>query len=63
MVTRKPDLRQAPEFYILCDLPRVQVAVVIDNGHFTGIIMVQPDGCFALQQEILIEEFFHGFKY
>jgi hypothetical protein len=38
------------------------MAVIIDDGHVPGMLVVEGFCCFGFQQEIFIEEFFHGLK-
>ena len=41
------------------DVGRGKVAVVVQDGHAFGVLVVEPLGGFAVQQEILVQERFH----
>ena len=56
MVTVEPDLRQILEAVIGRDLLGWEVAVVIDDRHIAGVLVIESDGGFGLKQEILGDE-------
>jgi hypothetical protein len=54
VLTAQPDFHNVVKTAILIDLPGTQVAVVVTQGHFGGIIVVQVLGCGGLQNEIAV---------
>ena len=56
MVAVEPDLCQVGEAVILGHLLRGQVAVVVDDGQVAGVIVVEPAGRLALEEEIVGDE-------
>jgi hypothetical protein len=59
VVPRQPHLGQIGKIYILGYLLWIKMAMIINDRHGTGIIVIEPFGCRIFQQEIFIKELFH----
>jgi hypothetical protein len=60
MVSCQPDLSEVFEPDILRYLLRIQMTMVIDDGHLAGNLMVELLCCFGLKQEIAVKKWFHA---
>ena len=56
MIAAEPNLREVGEAVVLGDLPRRQMAMVVDDGQIAGKAVVQLDGAIALQKEVFRNE-------
>ena len=63
VVARKPYLREVAETVVGSHILGVEVAVIVDDGHFCRVVVVQSLGRRALQQEIRVVKLFHGFGF
>ena len=59
VVTAQPDLGNGIIMLVLIDFHGVDVAVVIDDGHFLGVGVVEYFCRFGLQQKVPVHERFH----
>ena len=60
VVARKPYLREVAELMVARHILGVEVAVIVDDGHFCRVVVVQSLGRRALQKEIFVIKLFHG---
>ena len=56
MAVDQPELRDVTELYVLSYLLRVQVAVVVYDGHGLGMAMVQLSGSLCREKEVFVDE-------
>ena len=56
MVAAQPDLRDVGEAAVLVDLLRAQVAVVVQDGHVRGVVVVENARRGRLEQEVLVQK-------
>ena len=61
MVAPKPDLGKIGELVIVGDHLRHQVAVIVDDRHPLGALVIQFAGGFALQHKVLVDKRFHKY--
>ena len=59
MIAAEPGLRDIIKATILGNFPRIDVAMVIDNRHLRGMLMIKLLSRFCFKQEILIHKLFH----
>ena len=59
LLSAQPHLGQVVKAPILIDLPRRDMAVIVDNGQFRRIVVIEMLGGFALEQKVLIHKLFH----
>ena len=60
VVAAQPDLGDIVKPPVLRNVPGVDMAVIIHNGHFFRPAVIQPPGRFVLQQKFLIQKRFHA---
>ena len=56
MIAVEPDLRQVGEAVVLGNLPRRQVAVVVDDRQITGELVIKLDRAVVLQKKVFGDE-------
>ena len=56
MIAVEPDLRQVGEAVVLGNLPRRQVAVVVDDRQIAGEAVIELDRAVVLQEEVFGDE-------
>ena len=59
MVASKPNLRNVVKFTDICDFFGVDVAMLVDDRHFFGVVMIQSTRSLVGQKEIFIHKSFH----
>lgn len=59
MVALQPDFRQVVEAVVRGHVPWNEVAMVVDDRHLGGVLVVEPFGGTRLQQEVVVVELFH----
>jgi hypothetical protein len=57
-----PDLGDRPPAVVVGDLLRRQVAVVVDDRLPARVLLVEIDRGLAVEEEVVVEELFHGRK-
>jgi len=53
MIAGEPDLREIVEAVVACDLVRREMAVVVQDWHLAGVLVIEPHGGVAVEKEIL----------
>ena len=59
VVAAQPQLGDVGETPILPNILGIDVAVIVADGHFCCVVMIQPLGGLVGQQEVLIHKFLH----
>ena len=60
VVAGQPGLANVGELLVLVNLLGIQVAVVVEDGHALGILMIEPAGRLAVEQKVIGDECFHS---
>ena len=60
MVATQPQFCDALEFVVVGHHLRYQMAVVVDNGHFSRMVMEKVLCNLGVEQEVLVIELFHN---
>ena len=60
MVAPQPDLRNIFKFTILCDLLRIDMAMIVDDRQLFCYLVIQPFCSLRGEQKILIHKRFHA---
>ena len=61
VVTIEPYLGKVTETVVRSHILRIEVTVVVDNGHLRRMVVIQTLGRRALQQEIGVVKLFHSY--
>ena len=56
VVAFQPDLEQIPKTPVLGDVPRREMAMVVEDRLALGILVIKPPGSLGAQEEILVDE-------
>ena len=59
VVSSKPEFRDVSEAMVLCNLFRIEVTMVVDDGQMGCVVVIESLCCRRLQQEIFVHEGFH----
>ncbi len=57
--TAQPNLGQVIEATVLVDFLRIQMAMIVSQGHLAGIVVVQMLCSFSFKDKVLIHKFLH----
>jgi hypothetical protein len=60
VISSEPDLGDIVESSVFCNLLRGDVAMVIKNGSFFRILMIELGCDLGLKQKLLVHKCFHG---
>ena len=63
MIAIQPDLCQVFKFSVRSDIFRREMTMVIDDGHFSRMVMIQLFSSFIFQNEIFIQKLFHSWYF
>ena len=56
VAVHQPELGDVAELYVLGNLLRHQVAVIVDYRHALGVLVIKLPGSLALKHEIIVDE-------
>lgn len=59
VIAAEPHFRNGAESFVLGNLLRNEVTVIIDDGHLCSMLVIEFLCSFCLQQKVLIHELFH----
>ena len=60
VVAGQPGLSQVGELLVLVDLLGIEMAVIVEDGHVLGVLIVEAASGFAAEQEVLGNKRFHS---
>ena len=60
MIAFQPALEEIGELPVLRNIRRRQVGMIVDDRLVAGVLVVQLAGGFGFQQEVVVNEGFHG---
>ena len=56
MAVHQPELGNVTELDVLGNLLRYQVAVVVDDVHLFGVLVVEPARCLRLEHKVFVDK-------